>query len=74
MPRILRKVMSRVQDFRSTEEYPDGFLREVLECGHVHFEAVEKDPPATDNGRPFPHGNPTAKKRRCRECEKTRKR
>ena len=40
---ILRKVVSRTQDFRSTVDYPHGFIVEKLECGHERIESINEE-------------------------------
>ena len=55
----MRKVVDRRQDFRSSPEYPDGYIEETLECGHMHRDPVDG---------PWPSGRHM---RRCGECAKT---
>ena len=73
----LRKVVNRHQDFRSTEDFPHGWIVESLECGHEHHEAILPDMPAVmDDGgdrlRPFPHSH-NAERRRCDDCARAQK-
>lgn len=73
----LRQVIDRQQDFRSSEDYPDGFIRETLDCGHEHIEAIRPDDPAVEednSGKPrwFPHSH-NAARRRCKQCVKEKR-
>lgn len=51
----LRKVVDREQVFRSTPDFPDGYINETLSCGHQHKDAVDSA-----------FGSKTH--RRCKEC------
>ena len=52
--------MDREQDFRTTEDYPQGFVREQLECGHIYRDNI-----AIIGAE---HHRDNAKRRRCEEC------
>ena len=40
MSRVLRRVVDRRQDFRSSQDHPEGYIVEVLECGHERIEDI----------------------------------
>lgn len=67
----LRKVVERRQDFRSTEDFPDGWIDETLECGHIHREGIfpDLDIYEDDGRRRVVRHRHQAERRRCEECE-----
>lgn len=87
MSRQLRKVIERRQDFRSTPDYPQGFVVETLDCGHEHIEVIAEDLDddsgiveqiAREQARneienPNERHSHNAKRRRCEECERLEK-
>jgi hypothetical protein len=38
---VFQKVIDRRQSFRTTHEYPYGWIEETLECGHVRIEPIQ---------------------------------
>lgn len=74
----LRKVVERTQSFQSTEDYPDGWIEEKLECGHVRIEGINLDwdeaelahvkSEVEDGLKPVFRHNVNAQSRRCKEC------
>ena len=55
----LRRVLDRRQDFHCTEDYPDGFIEERLECGHVYLDNIARH---TETHRS------NVERRRCEKC------
>ena len=56
----LRLVTERRQDFRSTDDYPDGYIAETLECGHEYINDIANI--YSQQHRPQAH------RRRCKQC------
>ena len=59
----LRRVIERRQDFRSTEEFPQGWIEETLDCGHVFLNniAIIGETLRTSSAR-----------RRCKDCARAK--
>lgn len=59
----LRAVIERRQDFRSTGDYPEGWIEETLDCGHVFRNniAIRGETLRT-----------SAAKRRCKDCARAK--
>ena len=55
----LQKVNDREQIFQTSEEYPQGYIKETLACGHHYKENI-----AVTAGS----HKVNAKMRRCKEC------
>lgn len=63
----LRKVISREQSFQSTVDFPEGWINETLECGHIRQERIEKyEYVSRETPRPTHAHN--AKARHCQDC------
>lgn len=55
----LRAVVERWQSFETNDDYPDGWINEKLECGHLY---------KNDIAQSSPEHRTEARRRRCREC------
>lgn len=60
----LRRVVDRAQNFKSTQEMPDGWIEELLECGHIYKDSIS-------SWSNLHKTNTTS--RRCSECARALK-
>jgi hypothetical protein len=66
----LRQIVDREQVFRSTHDYPDGWIKETLSCGHVHLMRISPHSPAVIEGNDGQKRivREQVNSRRCVEC------